>query len=237
MALFYLNACDQGSFEPGEAIHESKRPSDGESFVENSIPEKNSEAQRCLRSLYFNRTAKSQEILRCQKADDRQLAMVNEGNLKKDEFLSQCYAANNNSCWCDQLVRPNPDSISTFHCTYGSGQVHQLIHPDESTWKYAFEAVALIRDLESLSISADIIYNWWRPEPYNDNVGGSPKRHPFGTSIDVRFKTKFDQLKAHTKLCQWRNQGRLRALGYYQSTALHFGVGDYIGNTWGKSCP
>jgi hypothetical protein len=42
--------------------------------------------------------------------------------------------------------------------------------------------------------------------------------------------------KAFSQLCKWRAQGRLRAVGYYGSTGLHFGIGDKTANTWGKSC-
>ena len=134
------------------------------------------------------------------------------------------------------MIRPNPSSINTFKCTYGSNQPHQLIHPDERTWKYPIAAVNIVRDLEKQGVRVKIIYNWWRPEPYNKNVGGSATRHPFGTSIDVRFVSKKDQSVAHRALCGMRKQGRVRAVGFYQSTALHLGVGDHNGNTWGRSC-
>lgn len=71
---------------------------------------------------------------------------------------------------------------------------------------------------------------------HNDaNVGGAAGRHPFG-SVDVRFKTKNGQAKAHKELCKSRKLGRLRALGFYPGTGLHFGMGDKVANTWGKSC-
>jgi hypothetical protein len=112
-----------------------------------------------------------------------------------------------------------------------------LIHPDESTWKNAFRAIQLVQELEAKNIKACLIYNWWRPEPYNKNVGGAAGRHPFGTSIDVRFCSMVDMENAHRELCAWRKQGRIRAVGYYGTTALHFGIGDQAGNTWGKACP
>lgn len=190
----------------------------------------------CLRTLYFDQ--KQTTLLKsCQRATASQIAQVDKGNLKKDQFLSQCYQATADSCWCDQLVRPNPESFDLFQCTYGQNQVHQLIHPDESTWKYAFEAVKIVEELESENLLTEIIYNWWRPEPYNKNVGGSATRHPFGTSIDVRFVSKDIQNKVFSKLCQMRAAGRIRAIGYYPTTAIHFGVGDHRANTWGKLCP
>lgn len=173
----------------------------------------------------------------CRAANSSQKAQVNLGNTKKDRFLQNCATTTNSSPWCAQLVRPNPDSRSTFSCTYGSSQVHQLIHPDENTWSYAYRAVRLIEDLEGQGVRVCRIYNWWRPEPYNANVGGAAGRHPFGTSVDVQFCTKTDQEKAFRLLCQYRRQGKLRAIGYYSSTSLHFGVGDSSANTWGKSCP
>jgi hypothetical protein len=172
----------------------------------------------------------------CAKATNAQVAQIQIGNSKKQDFLDQCGRATGGSPWCQQLIRPNPDSLNIFRCTYGDKLVHQLIHPDENTWKFAYQAVNLVERLESLGVKICIIYNWWRPEPYNKNVGGAAGRHPLGTSVDVRFCSKNDQLKAHKQLCQWRKQGDLRALGYYSSSALHFGVGDVTANTWGKAC-
>lgn len=173
----------------------------------------------------------------CSKANSSQIAVLNQGNSKKEKFLSACADETNRSPWCEQLIRPNPSSKSSFQCTYGANQVHQLIHPDENTWENAFQAVRLVERLEQNNVKVCLIYNWWRPEPYNKNVGGAAGRHPYGTSVDVRLCSKNDQSKAHSLLCKWRKQGELRALGYYSSTALHFGVGDNIANTWGKSCP
>ncbi|MES2856665.1 MAG: hypothetical protein V4692_12415, partial [Bdellovibrionota bacterium] len=112
-----------------------------------------------------------------------------------------------------------------------------LIHPDESTWDFAIDAVKLVRELENMGLAVCRIYNWWRPATYNANVGGAAARHPFGTSIDVRFCTRRDQIKAHTALCALRAEGRLRALGDYGGTGLHLGVGDTRPNTWGEPCP
>lgn len=176
------------------------------------------------------------EFLSCIRATAAQLKVVNLGNAKAANFLDGCLRETGNSSWCQQLMRPNPASQAIFSCTYGASQPHQLINPDEGTWSDAYEAVRLVRDLESLGIRIDQIYNWWRPEPYNKNVGGAKARHPFGTSVDVRFSTLPDMERAHGILCQWRKQGKLRALGYYGSTGLHFGIGDSIPNTWGKSC-
>ncbi|MES2963624.1 MAG: hypothetical protein V4760_07010 [Bdellovibrionota bacterium] len=173
----------------------------------------------------------------CTKANAQQLAQVNAGNLKAQAFLNRCALETLGSPWCEQLTRPNPDSKNQFFCTYSPEQPHMLIHPDESTWVNAITAVKLVKELQTKAIKIDLIYNWWRPEPYNANVGGAAGRHPFGTSIDVRFATKADQTKAHGELCKLRKAGRLRALGWYASTALHLGVGDHTPNTWGKDCP
>ncbi len=173
----------------------------------------------------------------CQKASLPQIRTVNQGNQKKMEFLNQCAQATGGSPWCNQLVRPNPDSISIFRCTYGSTQIHQLIHPNQNTWKNAFNAVRLIQELEQKGFRVKIIYNWWRPEPYNKNVGGAVGRHPLGTSVDVRFFTKSEADRAFDELCKYREQGRIRAIGHYGTNALHFGIGDSTGNTWGRSCP
>lgn len=173
----------------------------------------------------------------CSKASSTQISVVNQGNQKKTDFLNRCAQATGGSQWCNQLVRPNPDSIAVFRCTYGETQVHQLIHPNENTWKYAFEAVKLIQELEQKGFRIKIIYNWWRPEPYNKNVGGASDRHPFGTAVDVRLFTNKEADDAFYELCKYRKQGRIRAIGHYGTNALHFGIGDSMGNTWGKECP
>lgn len=173
----------------------------------------------------------------CLRANFRQLAQVNEGNDKLNEFLNRCRAETKNSAWCDQVARPNPNSHNTFDCTYSASQPHLLIHPDTNTWSNAIEAVRIVKSLQQKRIKVCAIYNWWRPEPYNNNVGGAAGRHPFGTSVDVRFCSKNDQLLAHKELCKLRKQGRLRALGFYSGTGLHLGIGDKVANTWGKSCP
>lgn len=172
----------------------------------------------------------------CSKPSQAQLNQVNLGLKKLNQFLEKCYAETSSKKWCDQVARPNPDSYSTFSCTYSATQPHYFIHPDESTWKYAIQAVKLVQDLQRNSVKIDKIYNWWRPEPYNANVGGAAGRHPLGTSVDVRFVNKTEQNKAHKLLCAHRKQGRLRALGYYSGTGLHLGVGDKAANTWGKAC-
>ena len=176
------------------------------------------------------------DMLGCVPATKSQKDAVNLGNAKKDNFLAQCASATNNSAWCQQLIRPNPDSISKFRCTYGSEQIHQLINPNESTWQFAYTAVRLIQELESKGRKVCRIYNWWRPEPYNKNVGGAGGRHPLGTSVDVEFCSKSEAIKSFDELCKVRKQGKPRALGYYGNTGVHFGVGDRQGNTWGRSC-
>lgn len=173
----------------------------------------------------------------CRKATLAQISEVNRGNTKRAEFLRACARATNNSRWCDQLIRPNPDSKDVFACTYGATQPHQLIHPEEGTWANAFEAVKVVDELHNKGISVCLIYNWWRPEPYNKNVGGAPGRHPFGTSVDVRFCTIALKDRAFVELCRMRREGRINAVGYYSTNALHIGVGDKLQNTWGRACP
>lgn len=177
------------------------------------------------------------EELGCLKPTAQQISPVNLGNEKKDDFLAMCLEQTQNSSWCHQLVRPNPSSKNTFRCTYGSNQPHQLIHPSTSTWKYPIRGVQLIQTLAAKGIRTCEIYNWWRPEPYNKNVGGAAGRHPYGTSIDVRFCSNQEAIKAFNELCKQRKAGKIRAIGYYGGASLHLGVGDATGNTWGKSCP
>lgn len=173
----------------------------------------------------------------CKKANNQQLSLVNIGLTKLDQFSNLCIQKTGSKKWCDQIARPNPDSSRTFDCTYSVTQPHIFIHPEEASWVHAINAIKLVQELEVKKIEVDIIYNWWRPEPYNANVGGAAGRHPLGASVDVRFKTKTDQTSAHKELCKYRKQGRLRALGFYPGTGLHFGMGDKAANTWGKSCP
>jgi hypothetical protein len=175
--------------------------------------------------------------LGCTKATQAQKDYVNLGNTKKDKFLAQCARETGGSAWCGQIIRPNPDSINTFRCTYGNTQVHQLIHPDESTWANSINAVKLVQDLERSGLRVCKIYNWWRPEPYNKNVGGAKTRHPAATSVDVRFCSNGEANRGFTALCRYRKQGRLRAIGHYGTSALHFGMGDIRNNTWGRTCP
>lgn len=176
------------------------------------------------------------QALGCLKATSSQKKQVNLGLDKKEEFLQKCFKETNGSFWCDQVVRPNPRSVNTFRCTYGSSQTHNLIHPDEGTWKYPIEGVRILQDLQAKGIKISQIYNWWRPEPYNKNVGGAAGRHPYGTSIDVRFASNSEADRAFKELCKMRRAKRLRAIGHYGSASLHIGVGDRTANTWGKSC-
>lgn len=172
----------------------------------------------------------------CKRASAAQVVTVNSGVLKLNAFKNGCYAATSNSHWCDQLVRPNPSSHGTFDCTYSAAQSHYLIHPEERTWQYAYEAVRLVQELERKGLRVCQIYNWWRPEPYNSNVGGAPGRHPYGTSVDVRFCSNREADLAFDELCSFRKSGRIRAIGHYGTSALHFGVGDAFANTWGRQC-
>ncbi|WP_041583657.1 hypothetical protein AB1A81_17090 [Bdellovibrio bacteriovorus] len=176
------------------------------------------------------------QALGCVKASTSQKKQVNLGLSKKEEFLQKCSKETNGSSWCDELVRPNPRSSNTFKCTYGSSQAHNLIHPVEGTWKYPIEGVRILQDLSAKGIKISQIYNWWRPEPYNKNVGGAAGRHPYGTSIDVRFSSNSEADRAFRELCKMRKAKRLRAIGHYGSASLHIGVGDRTANTWGKSC-
>lgn len=173
----------------------------------------------------------------CKKASAAQVAEVNRGNARKDEFLAACAEATGGSGWCPQLIKPSPSGLEAFRCTYGPSQVYRFVHPDEETWEHAFKAVRMIQTLQQEKVRVCEIYYWWRPEPFNTNAGGAPTRHPFGTSVDVRFCSMADMEKAHKRLCEWRAEGELRAVGYYGSRELHFGIADRIGNTWGKDCP
>jgi hypothetical protein len=181
-------------------------------------------------------TSASTRPFSCQSATAQEIQIINQGNARLNDFLGKCYAQTQNSHWCDQLVRPNPASHPTFDCTYGAAQPHYLIHPDEGTWINAFKAVQLVQELENKGLKVCLIYNWWRPEPYNKNVAGAAGRHPYGTAVDVRFCSDTDAIRGFEMLCQLRKQGRIRAIGYYGGAALHFGIGDRVANTWGKSC-
>lgn len=178
----------------------------------------------------------SQALIKCQKANSAQLYQVVKGGRKRSEFLDNCARETNNSPWCQQLVRPNPASIAMFRCTYGNALPHELINPDEKVWKDAYTAVELIDELARKGIPVCEIYNWWRPEPYNKNVGGAPGRHPSATSIDVRFCSAADAIRGFDALCKYRKRGIVRALGYYGNSGVHIGVGDGTANTWGRNC-
>ena len=177
-----------------------------------------------------------EQLASCQRASSAQISVVDKGAAKLGQFLNKCYSETGSKKWCDEVSRPNPSSSNTFDCTYSTQQAHVFIHPDESTWQHAIGAVKLVQELVDQGVEVSTIYNWWRPEPYNRNVGGAAGRHPYGTSVDVRFADKANQNKAQKLLCKSRSQGKLRALGYYSGTGLHLGVGDKTANTWGKSC-
>ena len=83
----------------------------------------------------------------CYRATSNQIQEIIKGNQKKDKFLSKCKAAGIDDQWCDQLIRPNPDSEDKFRKTYGNNLPHQLINPNESTWKYAFQGALIVQDL------------------------------------------------------------------------------------------
>jgi hypothetical protein len=172
----------------------------------------------------------------CKKANASQLVAVNNGNSQQSLFMKECLNQTGSQKWCDQVERPNPSSKSIFACTYGASQVHQLIHPARETWKNAFKAIELIQRLSQAGICVSQIYNWWRPEPYNANVGGAAGRHPYGTSVDVRFCSSAQAVKAFDILCTYRKKGEVRALGYYGNSGVHFGISDSNGNTWGRGC-
>lgn len=172
----------------------------------------------------------------CKKATSAQIATVNSGNAKREQFQQQCVNATGSTTFCQQVERPNPASKSIFTCTYGASQPHRLIHPTTSTWTNATKAINLLKKLSAKGICVSYIYNWWRPEPYNANVGGAAGRHPHGTSVDVRFCSNADAINAFDELCKHRKAGEVRALGYYGSTGIHIGVGDATGNTWGRNC-
>lgn len=197
-----------------------------------------SDSEDILEHIHEETGTVSDELLAlgCVKATAAQEKTVNLGLSQKEQFLAKCAAQTNNSSWCAQLVRPNPNSYNTFSCTYGSDQAHILIHPDQSTWRYPIEGVKVIKDLQAKGLKVSQIYNWWRPEPYNKNVGGAAGRHPYGTAIDVRFASNETANTAFKELCKMRKAGRIRAIGHYGSASLHIGVGDKLANTWGKTC-
>jgi len=170
------------------------------------------------------------------KASQAELDEVLQGIQKYSTFIEQCLANGIQKKWCEQLTHPNVNELRKFEITYGKDVPHTLIHPDESTWVHAFKAAKLVQRLLSENIQVVEIYNWWRPSQYNKNVGGSPTRHPYGVSVDIRMSSKQQMEKAHTLLCKWRKKGELRALGYYGNTGLHLGIDDEAANTWGKSC-
>lgn len=172
----------------------------------------------------------------CVKATKEQKAYVDHGNKLYKQFIQSCIKETGSPTWCEQLSRPNPDSADVFACTYGDKQIHRFIHPDQSTWANAFKSVKIIEALQDKGIGVRRIYNWWRPEPYNKNVDGAGGRHPFGTAVDVEFESTRDKNLAFSALCKMRSQGRIKAIGYYPSHALHIGIADKIPNTWGKNC-
>ncbi len=217
------------SQKPLQTLNENQNDRNDKDSNKNATPDEDEYLEHFEENLVFP--------LACKAATRAQISVVNQGNAKKESFLQKCARDTGGSAWCAQLIRPNPSSVSIFRCTYGATQVHQLINPNETSWKHAIGAVKLIVDLEQKGLRVCQIYNWWRPEPYNKNVGGAAGRHPLATSVDVRFCSNADANRAFDELCKYRKQGRIRAIGHYGTSALHFGVGDSTANTWGRTCP
>jgi|GEM_PF-1246562 len=160
-----------------------------------------------------------------QRATSDQIQTVFTGVNRKDVFLKACLENTQRPDYCQQVMRPNPNSRSIFQCTYPAS-IPWIFIPSPKTWFYAFQVIRWLDEMESEGIKVSLIYNWWRPEPYNKNVGGDPHRHPFGTAIDVFFPTKIDQLNAFRFLCQLERSSFIGALGFYGSSSLHIGIGD-----------
>lgn len=178
----------------------------------------------------------SDESSRQVAATPQYILEVQNGIKLKDEFLDQCKRSTNAEKWCLQVIRGNPERENVFDRIFGREMPHQLIHPDKKTWKYAIGAVSLVDQLERKGVRVVQIYNWWRPAKYNRAVGGAAGRHPFGTSVDVRFQSPREAVRAFDLLCKARKAGKVRALGYYGNSGVHIGVGDHNPNTWGRGC-
>ena len=176
----------------------------------------------------------------CIQATEADLDLVLAGQEKLEFFLEQCRWATGGSPHCEDVIRPNPRSTPFFECTFPKGTEKIFIHPDESTWENAFVAIRLIGEMEANGIGVKHIYNWWRPVPYNENVGGEPDRHPFGTSVDVLFTSRDDQVLAHEYLCEEQAKGLIKALGFYwvaERPSIHIGVKDSPEKVnWGRAC-
>lgn len=150
------------------------------------------------------------------------------------KFVRTCLEKGVLQRYCFDMTHPNLDSIEQFRCTY-PGKPHLLIPKDESEWTFAFEAALILQNMaRETKVCIDEIYNWYRPEPYNKNVGGRPNRHPNATAIDVQFCTKEDAKKAHRALCELYKKKAIWALGSYPSgNKLHIGVRPERHTTWG----
>jgi hypothetical protein len=150
------------------------------------------------------------------------------------EFMNACIARGISEGFCNNLTHPNSQSIHEFRCTY-PGKPHILIPPDKTKWEHAFKGATLVQNgIKNNELCVEEIYNWYRPEPYNDNVDGKPGRHPEGTAIDVRFCTKEDAKKAAKYFCEQFKAGALWAVGSYPSgDKLHLGMEPEKNTTWG----
>ena len=160
------------------------------------------------------------------RANIEQIVDVLKGIALKPEFIEQCEKATDRPDLCKQIIRPNPDSKSIFACTYPPGVASIFIPPEKGVWHFAFQAIRWISEIENLGISFSHIYNWLRPEPYNKNASGHPDRHPFGTAVDIKLRSKGDQHLAFEFFCEKWRSGQMNAIGFYSSASLHLGIGD-----------
>lgn len=137
------------------------------------------------------------------------------------------------------MTHPNNKSEMEFRCTYPDAKTHVLIPPDPTKWELSFRGALELQKIEAAGVCVKEIYNYDRPEPYNNNVQGAPGRHPYGTAIDIEFCTKADARKAVQAFCKQRTPGdvEIKSVGTYSS-----GIRIHLGNVkprrgdWGGGC-
>lgn len=159
----------------------------------------------------------------------------------RSEFLTDCAAEGIHPSLCENLTHPNNNSKMEFRCTFPSFTQHVLLPNNRSLWTNGFQGAKAFQEaleeqgLEPNQGACPQIYNYYRPEPYNANVGGAAGRHPNGTAVDVEFCTKEEAQKALNKFAKMRMEKRINSIGIYSSgIRIHIGFGTEKGNTWNQ---
>lgn len=125
-----------------------------------------------------------------------------------------------------EMVRPNKESVAR-----GCG--HKNLLPSRCRWKSAIAQGLLAVKLRSVinegekTKSGISIRNWWRPNCYNQKVGGAKSSdHIQARGFDLDFKTPTQRAKAQSYICSlYKDEGSLSIQVGIGCQTLHVGIG------------